>query len=307
MHGRSYPNVLAVAVLIMCATSPVKGQAPRASTGCSSHLAIRIGAAKSIPTNANGKVYSLDEVRFDGDTKLSRAELDEAARDILREARDLSPDRYDSLTNVGRAPWQDRGYFRVEMTSTVEELSHDPTSEHYGIVLHVNAGRIFHAGEIRLTNLCSDEPTAFPIEELRALLPMRHGDIFDTSKLRDGFDALKKRYAKSGYIDATILPEFDIDEDAGVVNLTLEFDEEKQFTIASVKVLGLDSSLQQELTSVAPVGEPFNYERIVEFLDANKSRLPDGAGPDNLDVARDRARAKAYLTFDFRSCQQASN
>jgi Surface antigen variable number repeat len=307
MFGRFHIKAVPLAVLVLCATSPVKGQAPRASTGCPSHLLIRTKAAKSSPTNADGKVYSLDEVRFDGDTKLGRAELDEAAQDILREARDLSPDRYDTLADVGRAPWQDRGYFRVEMTSTVEQLSHDPTSEHFGIVLHVNSGRIFHLGELGLTNYCSDEPTAIPIDELRALIPMHRGDIFDTSKLRDGFDALKKRYAKSGYIDATTEPEFDIDQDAGVINLTLRFDEEKQFTIASVKVLGLDSSLQQELRSVAPVGEPFNYERIVEFLDSNKSRLPEGGGPDNLDVARDQAHGKAYLTFDFRSCQQASN
>jgi outer membrane protein assembly factor BamA len=307
MFGRSHLKAVAVAVLVLCATSPVRSQAPRAGTGCSSNSSIRTRAAKSTPANADGKAYSLDEVRFDGDTKLTRAELDEAAQDILREARDLSPDRYDTLADVGRTPWQDRGYFRVGITSTVEQLSHDPTSEHFGIVLHVNAGRIFHAGEIRLTNYRSDEPTVFPIEELGSLLPIRHGDVFDTSKLREGFDALKKRYRKSGYIDATILPEFDIDEDAGVINLTLRFDEEKQFTIASVKVLGLDSSLQQELRSVAPVGEPFNYDRFVEFLDANKSRLPDGAGPDNLDVARDFAHGKVYVTFDFRSCQQASN
>jgi len=307
MFRRSHLKAVAVAVLVLCATSPVRSQAPRAGIGCSSNSSIRARAAKSTPANADRKAYSLDEVWFDGDTKLTRAELDEAAQDILREARDLSPDRYDTLTNIGRAPWQDRGYFRVEMTSTVEQLSHDPTSERYGIVLHVNAGRIFHAGEIHLTNYRSDEPTVFPIEELRGLLPIRQGDVFDTSKLREGFEALKKRYGNSGYIDATILPEFDIDEHAGVVNLTLRFDEEKQFTTASVNVLGLDSSLQQELKTVAPVGEPFNYERFVEFLDANKSRLPDGAGPDNLVVARDFPRGKVYVTFDFRSCQQALN
>jgi hypothetical protein len=307
MHGRRYLHVVAVAVLMFSAASPVKAQSPDAETRCSSKPSLRIRAARAAPTGGDGKLYSLDEVRFEGDTKLTRAELDEAAEYILREARELSPDRYDTLADVGRAPWQDRGYFRVEMTSTIEQLSHDPASEHYGVVFRVNPGRIFHAGEIRLTNSRRGEPTAIPLDELRGLIPMRRGDVFDTSKLREAFEALKERYGKAGYIDFTVEPDFEINEIDGVVNLTLRLDEEKRFVIASVKVLGLSSELEQEVRSAAPVGEPFNYEQIVKFLDDNKSSLPDGAGPQNLDIVREIAHGKAYLTFDFRSCQQSSN
>ena len=68
---------------------------------------------------SDGKKVFLDEVRFEGDTKLSEAELREAAEFILHEGQALRPDQYDDLAELGRGAWQDRGYFRAEVTSTV--------------------------------------------------------------------------------------------------------------------------------------------------------------------------------------------
>src|SRR5262249_7250353 len=157
----------------------------------------------------------------------------------------------------------------------------------------VNAGQIYRLGELRLKNYRDDAPTAFPIDELRALVPMRRGEVFATTKLREGFDALKMRYGKFGYIDFTSTPDFDIDDDNGVINWTLMLDEEKQFMIASVAVLGLNPELERELRAATPVGQPFDYERILNFFADNKSRLPEGTGPDNLDVSRSLARGEA--------------
>lgn len=265
------------------------------------------------PQQSNGRLAKserkqvlLDEVRFDGDTKLSESELREAAAFILHEGQALSPDKYDDLADLGRRPWQDRGYFRVEITPTVAQLSHDSTSEHYGVVLFVEAGRKFRVGQIRLGKFDAGEP-AFPVEELRKLVPLQQGDVFDTSKLRAAFDAIKRRYGQSGYIDSTIVPDFEINDVDGVVNLTLKLDEEKQFRVARIEILGLDAALQSELRAAVPVGEPLNYETILEFIEANRSRLPQGVGPADIDVDRYQKDASVSLTFDFRSCPQTAN
>jgi outer membrane protein assembly factor BamA len=56
-----------------------------------------------------------------------------------------------------------------------------------------------------------DVPLAFPPEQLRKMVPLRDGGIFDVSKLREGFDALKKLYDSSGWMDFTPAPNFDIE------------------------------------------------------------------------------------------------
>jgi outer membrane protein assembly factor BamA len=76
-----------------------------------------------------------------------------------------------------------------------------------------------------------DLPLVFSTAQLRKQVPMRNGDIFDVYKLREGFDALKKLYASSGWIDFTPTPDFDIDDAAKQINLTLELDQEKQYRV----------------------------------------------------------------------------
>jgi len=306
MVRRYFSIVIAVIVTALVvprvATAQSRFQSPRCSANSpNSPEQSKIRLAKS-----EGKQVFLDEVRFEGDTKLSEAELHEAAAFILHEGQSLSPDQYDELADLGRRPWQDRGYFRVEMTPTVTQLSHDSTSERYGVVLVVEAGRKYRVGQIRLGKYDAGEP-AVPVEELRKLIPLQQGDVFDTSKLRSAFDAIHRRYGQSGYIDSTIVPDFEINDVDGVINLTLKFDEQKQFRATRVETLGLDTVLQSELRSAVPLGEPFNYDRVLEFIEANRSRLPQGVGPADINVDRYWRDATVSLTFDFQSCPQTTN
>lgn len=306
MVRRNFSMVIAVVVTALVVPRVVAAQSRFQNPRCSADSPNSAGQSKVRLAKSEGKQVFLDEVRFEGDTKLSETELREAAAFILHEGRGLKPDQYDDLAELGRAAWQDRGYFRAEVTSTVTQLSHDFTSEHYGVVLLVKAGGKYRVGKIRLAKLGDGEP-AVPVAELRKLVPLQQGGVFDTSKLRDAFDAIHRRYRHSGYIDSVIVPEFDTDDVDGVVNLTLLLDEEKQFRVARVEILGLDAALQSELRSAALVDEPFDYDRILEFIEANRSKLPQGVGPADIDVDRDLEDASVNLTFDFRSCSQKTN
>ncbi len=281
--------ILAALVVPRFAAAQSRFQTPRCSANSPEEIESPFG-------KVGRKQVFLDEVRFEGDTKLSESELLEAGAYILHEGQALRPDQYEDLADLGRRPWQDRGYFHVEMTPTVTQLSHDLTSEHYGVVLLVKAGRKYRVGKIRLAKFDDGEP-AVPVEELGKLVPLQPGDVFDTSKLRDAFDAIHRRYRQSGYIDSVVVPQFDIDDVDGVVNLTLLLDEEKQFRVAGVEILGSDAALQSELRSAAAVDEPFDYDRILEFIEANRSRLPQGVGPADIDVDRDLGDASVRLTF----------
>ncbi len=148
---------------------------------------------------------------------------------------------------------------------------------------------------------------AFPLDELRKLVLLQDGDLFDISKLRDSFDALKERYAGAGYIDFTCGPQFDIDDEKGVINMMLILDEQIQYRVANLDVHGVDPSVESALRSAAVVGEPFNYEKIVAVLEENKAHLPDGAGPDDIEIRRNQKSGTVSVSINLWSCPATKN
>jgi outer membrane protein assembly factor BamA len=47
-----------------------------------------------------------------------------------------------------------------------------------------------------------DAGLVFPRDQLRALIPLKDGDIFGTKGIWDGLDALRPAYSSIGYIEA---------------------------------------------------------------------------------------------------------
>lgn len=217
------------------------------------------------------RAYYIDEIRFDGETRLTDSELGAIAEGLKPESWVVEKGAAERVAYNAGKEWSDRGYFRAEVTSTVQQLSHDPTSEHVAVILHVNAGRQYRAGEIRFMT-SESEPLVIPVDELRRLIPLMRGDIFDTSKLREGFDNLSKRYGEFGYINFVSVPNFEVNDETGVIDLTLLLDQEKQYRVRDITIHGLDVSVESELRSLMPIGEPFNSTKVTEFLGGNPNR-----------------------------------
>ncbi len=284
---------------------PAHAQLPDRLQRCLSYPTFGEEVSDLTPMPAPKNQYFADEIHFDGDTQLTKAELEKVATALTSLTPFSEPDFADQVAEAARGEWQDRGYFRAEITATTELLSHDPSAEHYAVNLHVRARKQYRTGTVSLSG--TNDHTAFPLDELRKLVLLQEGDLFDTSKLRASFDALKKRYGDAGYIDFTSEPLFDIDDEKGVVNLFLKLDESKQFRVAKVEVYGADSVAESALRSAAPIGEVFNYHRILAAIDENKSRLPEDAGPDDIEISRYQTSGTVSVRFNFWSCPAPRN
>jgi outer membrane protein assembly factor BamA len=252
----------------------------------------------NMTTAVISKAYYIDEIRFDGDTQLTKSELEAIAEDLKPSnwiAEDGAVQR--TAENAGKE-WADRGYFRAEVTATTEQLGHDPTSEHVAVILHVSAGRRYKTGEIKLMTT-DGSPPVFPFDELRQLIPLQRGDIFETSKLRQGFDNLSKRYGEIGYINFTSEPNFDLNDEAGVIDLTLRLDQEKQYRVGSVTIEGLDPGVESELRSLMPIGELYNSTKVREFLRENLDLPPHVYGNEWNDPS-----AKGFVSIRVQGCAE---
>jgi outer membrane protein assembly factor BamA len=203
-----------------------------------------------------------------------------------------------SITGLVRLFLQDRGYYKAEVNVGIGNTS----NKLYRVYVHLDEGPQYHLKDIHLRSSDPDIPLAFPRDQLRALIPLKDGEIFTTKAIRDGLAALRLAYSSRGYIDVTAQPLTEIDDDSRQISLTLEIDQEQQIRISKVEIFGLSRKLEKTLRSQFKPGDVFNPGAINEFYARYKSALPPDASPKDVTVQPDRKSQTVSLVFDFRPC-----
>jgi outer membrane protein insertion porin family len=89
---------------------------------------------------------------------------------------------------------------------------------------------------------------------------VKQGDIFNVSKLRKAMKDYTSIYGEYGFIDFTPEPDFDLHDDTKVIDLTLKFDEQKQYYVRRIDFIGntttRDKVIRREL--LIDEGQLFN-------------------------------------------------
>jgi outer membrane protein assembly factor BamA len=171
-------------------------------------------------------------------------------RNPQRLARDQRTHRRHEILEISiRGAWQEDGYFKVMATGESQIVSDDTKTQHVVLTIHVDAGRPYWLGNVAFRSSDPDEPLAFSVGELRPLLSLQEGDVFNVVKIRESLDAMKRRYVENGYIDFVATPVTEVDDTTQRISLIFEFDQTKQFRIDALEMHGLDPSREAALTS----------------------------------------------------------
>ena len=75
-------------------------------------------------------------------------------------------------------------------------------------------------------------------EKLRALFPIKDGDVFDTHLIHKGIENLGKAYGTIGYISFSAVPTTDIDDENKQITLNVEVEEGKPYFIRRIEFQG---------------------------------------------------------------------
>ena len=161
-------------------------------------------------------------------------------------ARTYDATKLDEDTERVRDEFQNRGYFKV-IVSDAQVNIHDTghTGFHIPLVeagpgkavditMPIVEGDRYRLGAITFKGNKTVRNTKF----LRALIPMKDGDIFDRSKVAKGLDNLRNAYGDIGYINYTAIPNTTFDEDKKLINLEIDLDEGKQFNVRRIEFTG---------------------------------------------------------------------
>jgi outer membrane protein insertion porin family len=173
-----------------------------------------------------------------------------------------------------RGLYQDNGYFRVVVAPNGPVLQNIDVPHkgvplpglkpHVGkavnITIKIEEGERYRMGTLKIVSSDPDKALSLKVEPLKGLFPMKEGDILNVDKLRKALKSYTDAYGQYGFIDFTAEPDFDINDAEKKINLTLHFDEQKQYYVRRINFSGntttRDKVIRREL--LIDEGQLFN-------------------------------------------------
>ena len=214
----------------------------------------------------------IDDVIFDGPTPPPDGQTSHRVIEEIKSHKCANSDWLDEILEVSvRSAWQDNGYFKVLPEGKSQTVFEDAEGQHVIVTIHVDTRQQYWLGNVVFRSSDPDEPLALSVGELRPLLSLQEGDVFNVAKVRESLDAMHRRYGESGYIDFVATPVTEVSDSTQRISLIFELDQGRQYRISQVEVHGLDPGRELTLLSKLHPGDIFR-KSVVE--DAVKSLAP---------------------------------
>jgi outer membrane protein insertion porin family len=222
------------------------------------------GAVKLTFKVNEGPAIRIQKIHIEGNHVFSERQLKRAMK-LEKETSPMtifnSKDTYydlklaDDLTRI-RIFYADHGYLRANVLDPIVEtkpkeiyrtlpllkppfpfgvplpLWKKKTSRYY-ITIKLEENDQYKIGDVKVVGA-----KALNDAFIKAVLGLVPGQVYNESALRKGFDNLKKLYGAQGYVNFSAVPAQELDEDKKLVNLTVNIDEDRQFTINRITFAG---------------------------------------------------------------------
>ena len=210
-------------------------------------------------------------------------------------AKTYDASKLDEDTERVRAEFQNRGYFKVVVQDAKTEI-HD--TGHPGfhipllmkgpgkavdITIPIDEGDQYRLGSITFNG----NKEVSNVKALRGLFPMKDGDIFSREKVAKGLDNLRDAYRTLGHINFTSIPNTTFDEDKKLVNLSIDIDEGKKFSVRRIEFSGNTTTRDKVIRREVALEEGQTYdERLwkLSLLRLNQLGYFEALKPDDPNV-----------------------
>ncbi len=249
----------------------------------------------------SGHNISIVEVSLSGALQLAASDQEQITASIKQQTDgDSLDDATDEALERVRAGWRNYGYLKVQVRGDARTLTSSPVSERIAVSVHIDEGSQYSLGAITFKH----NKAISNAEVLRALFPIKDGDIFSREKIATGLDNLSKAYGEIGYINFTSVPDAKFDDDKKLIRLAIDVDEGKLFYVSSVNVEGLDELSRQELLRDLPVKPRQIYNSRLWELSLLKyaAMFPPCECRYSQPLRLDESAGTVEVTLDFRPC-----
>jgi outer membrane protein insertion porin family len=161
-------------------------------------------------------------------------------------ARTYDATKLDEDTERVRNEYQNRGYFKANVTEPKTQIHdtghagfHIPllqggSGKSVDITMPIEEGERYTLGGITFKN----NKAVQNVKALRAIFPIKDGDVFSKEKVAKGLENLRKAYGELGYINFTSIPDTRFDDDKKLIFLDIDVDEGKAFYVRRIEFQG---------------------------------------------------------------------
>ena len=169
--------------------------------------------------------------------------------------------------------YQDNGYFRVVILDPKLEnidtegwrwgiplVAGRTAGKAVNITIPIEEGEKYNMGTLKIVSADPDKALSLKVDALKGAFPLHPGDVFSAGKIRKAMESYTSIYGTYGFIDFTPEPGFDIKNAEKVIDVTLKFDEGKQYYVRRIEFSGntttRDKVIRREL--LIDEGQLFN-------------------------------------------------
>jgi outer membrane protein insertion porin family len=172
-----------------------------------------------------------------------------------------------------RGLYQDNGYFKVTVGDPVLEnvntegwkygiplVAGKSQGKAVNITIPIDEGDKYYMGTLKIASADPDKALSLKVDALKTVFPLKQGDIFSAAKIRKAMEDYTKIYGNYGFIDFVPQPDTDIDPKTKRIDVTMKFDEGKQYYVRRIDFSGntttRDKVIRREL--LIDEGQLFN-------------------------------------------------
>jgi outer membrane protein assembly factor BamA len=250
----------------------------------------------------------IEEVKLEGSLLPKAAEEQLISSLKQREWEEGSQWVRDLENIVGRAEqegWPDRenqGYLGFSVGAWWKPLWREQGLLHVQVTVNVNEGQKKRLEKVEFRRVDDHSgPPLFDSNELRKLVPLKDGEIYNRAKYQAGLSAVAGVYKESGFIDCNIYQSLALNDENQTVALVLEISQGQRYYWGNIRVIGLSPELETILRARLRKDSVVNPKLIAAFYQEYQSLLPFGASPETVEWRRNEPLAILDLTFDFRT------
>jgi outer membrane protein insertion porin family len=210
-------------------------------------------------------------------------------------ARTYDATKLEEDTERVRNEFQNRGYFKALVNDPKTEIhdtghtgAHVPllqsgAGKSVDITMPIDEGERYTLGGITFKN----NKAVQNVKALRAIFPIKDGDVFDKEKIGKGIENLRKAYGELGYINFTSIPDTRFDDDKKQIFLEIDVDEGKQFYVRRIEFQGNTTTRDKVIRREIALEEGNVYDSRrweVSLLRLNQLGYFDQLKPDDPNV-----------------------
>jgi hypothetical protein len=303
-----------VPLFVVCIPSAL-GQLPKRVEKCLPYPTLAEEIRTMQPASPVPPAVTLRVIRVDFD---SEGIPEDAREEISAELqshlfhRDADVRYLDDLANeiaevTVRGTLQNRGYFKATPAAKLTTTGNQGTEISVVAIISAESGPQYRTGNIQIES-ADRSSLQFSPAVLRGLIPLQLGDLFDVGSIRTGLDNLRREYLREGYVDMTAEPVTAIDEAHDTIDMVIKINQEAQYRVGSIELLGVNTATQQKLLETLPKsGEILDGTELEDFFKQNRAILPPDVARDDVSVSRDLKTRTVAILFDFRTCPPNSN